>query len=205
MKRLLLGGEGRNELGGWCDPPSYRHAPPERGVLETLLRKAAPDGWEIADAVRWKDIRKYRPGGHRQAEHRNVLGLALMAREHGLDAVVFCRDKDAETPEAEERERSVSKAIEEAKRDFKLIVVGGVAIQRLESWVLACFGTRGSERMLRAEVDRRLSEAGVDAKRTESMVRLIESADSADLDRLPDDAHSLRTWLDEARGLAATD
>ena len=139
-----------------------------------------------------------------QAEHRNV-SACLDAREHGLDAVVFLPDKDAEKPEAEKRERSVSKAIEEAKRDFKLIVVGGVAIQRLESWVLACFGTRGSERMLRAEVDRRLSEAGVDAKRTESMVRLIESADSADLDRLPDDAHSLRTWLDEARGLAATD
>jgi hypothetical protein len=85
--KLLLAGEGMNELGGWDVAPPWRRHPPDPGVLEALLRRIEPEGWEIVDAVRWKDIRKFKVGGHREAETRNVLGLALMAREKGYDVL----------------------------------------------------------------------------------------------------------------------
>ena len=50
MKRVLLAGEGKHELGGWAGHPSYRNRA-KQGVLEALLRQVAADGWEIAEAM----------------------------------------------------------------------------------------------------------------------------------------------------------
>src|SRR5690606_2728215 len=77
--RVFLGGEGPNELGSLARDPSYQPADPEPGVLETLLRSVERDGWEVAGAVTWKRIVKYKAKGPMNAEKRNVLGLALDA------------------------------------------------------------------------------------------------------------------------------
>lgn len=54
MIRVIIAGEGRNELGGYADEPAFRHAKPEVGVIEAMLRQVRPDGWCIVDAIPWK-------------------------------------------------------------------------------------------------------------------------------------------------------
>jgi hypothetical protein len=196
LKRVFLAGEGRNELGGWCDRPEYRDST-KRGVLEALLKRAVADGWRVVDAIPWRLIRKYKVGAFRTAETRNILGLVLRAREADAEVVAFSRDKDSEKAEGEERERSVRLGIEEAGELFPdgPEIVGGMAVQRLESWVLASAGVAGTERM-HAAVDALLQERNIAPKDTSAMV---EQIDRAALDRLPQDAVSLRTWLARAR------
>lgn len=197
MKKILLAGEGKNELGGWVDPLPYRD-PSRPGVLEALLRKVAPAAWEIRGVVIWKNIRKFRAGQHRGAEARAVLGLVQEAKERRFDAVVFTRDRDGEKPEHEQRERDIAFGLEEAPSVFPGAppIVGGLAVQRLESWVLALTGVKLTEPMKRVEVDRQLAAAGIPAKDTDAMV---DAASHANLEALPDDARSLRQWLDRAR------
>jgi hypothetical protein len=201
VKKVLLAGEGKNELGGWAAELPYRN-PDEPGVLVTLLRHVAPEGWKVSEAVLWKQIRKYRSRDHRSPETRAVLGLVQHAKEHRFDAVVFSRDRDGEKPEHEQRERDVSRGLEEATRAIADAppVVGGLAIQRLESWVLATLGISSTESMKNAEVDRRLTNAGVRPKDTEAMVHAVATADLA---AIPADARSLQTWLARAREILA--
>ncbi len=190
MKRLLLCGEGRNELGSWSGDPAYQSAS-EPGVLEALLRKVKIDGWEITQALQWKDIRKLRPGGHRSAESRNVGGAALRARESGCDGLVFSRDRDAR----EERERELEEAIAEAGKTIP--VAAATAVEKLEGWMRALAGEDGSE-------NRKHPEAGLaedlklDGTSTGHLVALIERTN---LNRLPDDATSLRRFLERAKAL----
>src|SRR3954470_12429687 len=88
--KVFIAGEGVSELGEWANHPSYRSDPPQSGVIEALLRRARPDGWEIAHAVVWKDIRKFKilPGSG--PEIRNVLGAALQATEAGARSWRSC-------------------------------------------------------------------------------------------------------------------
>lgn len=201
MKKILLAGEGRNELGGWSAEPPFRD-PAQSGVLEALLRQVAPEGWKVSDAILWKQIRKYRSRDHRSPETRAVLGLVQQAKERRFDAVVFSRDRDGEKPEHEQREKDVLRGIEEASSAIADAppVVGGLAIQRLESWVLATLGARSTESMKNAEVDRRLAAASVPPKDTVAMVQAVSTADLA---AMPADARSLRGWLTRAREVLA--
>jgi hypothetical protein len=128
MMGLLLVGEGRHEIGDWYDgrPTPGARSP---GVVEVLLRKVRPDGWEIEEALLWKSVRKYRPGGHRGAETRTVLGIVQRAAERDLAAVVFSRDRDSEKPEGRRRESEVERGIAEARTVFPQgpPIAGGVA------------------------------------------------------------------------------
>src|SRR5262245_57986969 len=113
--RVLLGGEGSTELGDWCKEPPYRPARAafEVGVIEALLKRAAPANWSVEDGVLWKKIRKYQvcgPGQPRRAEARNVLGLALLANEQGFDVLAFVRDRDGDV----ERQQDVRTGIDQA-------------------------------------------------------------------------------------------
>jgi len=73
-------------------------------------------------------------------------------------------------------------------------VIGGVAIERFESWLLALAGKTGSEKARRPEAT--LTELGVNT--TAEMVELVESVG---LDRIPEDAGSLRSWIERARAM----
>jgi hypothetical protein len=100
---VFLGGEGRNELGGWAGDPVHRKDD-DPGVIEALLVRTRPDGWKILGAHVWKNIRKYTDYGRLPSdtrrlirgshEERAVLGLVLDAKERGAQVVAFVRDQD---------------------------------------------------------------------------------------------------------------
>lgn len=127
-----------------------------------------------------------------------MLGLVQEAKERRFDAIVFTRDRDGEKPEHERREAEFQEGLRVAPALVRgaPALIGGMAVQRLESWVLAMKGAASTESLRSAEVDRRLSEAGVAAKDTDAMAAV---ARDADLDALPADARSLRAWIALAR------
>jgi hypothetical protein len=183
---IYLAGEGRTELGGWSKERMYRDPSPEPGVIETLLKKAHADGWRIREATQWRHIVKLRPGKHRTPETRNVLGAVLHASEQGCAVLAFSRDRDGDLA----REEAIAEGIAQAQREFPEVrVVGGLAIEQIESWVLAAGGRTRTESITDAKA---AAEQAFGDARLETLVRELESADIASL---PADAFSLRAWL----------
>lgn len=196
MIRVMLAGEGRNELGDWADHPSYRSG--RTGVLEALARKVRAEGWTVTEGVAWRQLRKFVAGARGDGDRKNVERLLLRARELGCDVVVFSRDTDGQA----ERRADVERAIEAHERGPLPTprVAGGVAEPKLEAWILALAGAAHSED--RGHLSERLEELGVGGKDGRAMVAVVERAD---LDRLPADALSLHAWLARARSaLGAT-
>jgi hypothetical protein len=193
---VFLAGEGPNDLGGWARHPSYRdpHAP---GVVESLLRKIDPDAWEIVDAMPWKRFRKLQVSRHGRAEERNIRAMILHARERACDTVVFTRDRDGDA----DRQMQIERAVIAVEGEVGCPeIVGGVAVERLESWLVALSGRTGSEAMRDAQVDEILAQLEVPPKDTRAMVALV---DRTDLARIPDDAASLTRWMARAREVAS--
>lgn len=207
MIRLFLAGEGLNELGDWWRTPQYRHDPPLPGVIEALLRQIRDDGWEVAGATGWKDIRKFRTrqkGEKFSAETRNVMGAALAAWEAGCDVFVFIRDRDGTRSNPNQaRQDDIEEGIRRALEEWSehLSIVGGVAIIKLESWLLAIIGQPRSEEIRRPEEE--IASLGVltKDKETAAMVACVEANG---LEQVPDDAESLRRWLERARQALGT-
>lgn len=196
--KIVIAGEGRNELGSWARHPSYRE-PPFPGVIEALLERVSSDGWEIIDGILWKQIRKYRTGGHGTAETRNVLGFVLQAKERGCEAVAFLRDRDGTNANPNlQRQEAVEDGIRRARDelDESPEIVGGVVVKKLESWLVALLGRSGSETMRRPE--EAVEQMKVSLKSTQDYVAVVRNAD---MDSLPKDAHSLRLWLERARAV----
>lgn len=193
--KVVLGGEGSNELGGRANPHPYQTD--DRGVLEALLRRVRPDGWQVVDAIAWKRIRKFRAGDHADAEERNVRGLVLAAKERSADVVAFSRDADGDGPQHRQRCDAVSAGIAWARENFPdgPAVIGGMAIRMLESWVLASLGEHGTEALRREGLAAALKHQQIPEKDTRAMVARI---DDANLAMLPPDATSLRSWLERA-------
>ena len=197
MIHVFLAGEGPNDIGDWCRHQSYREDPPRPSVEEVLMRKTKADGWEVHEGIRWASIRKYRPNRPGAHEVRNVLGAALMAREEGCDVLAFVRDRDGSHANPNhQRERDIELGIETAVETHgdALRIAGGVAIKKLESWLVALAGRRGSEQERRPEEI--LESLGVHEKNTREMV---EFAEGSDLDDIPDDAESLLLWRDRVK------
>ena len=189
--RVLLAGEGATELGSWDKEPAYRPRSGEAtepGVLEALLRRVDSNTpFEIVDGFRWRSIPLYQAGEHRHAETRRVLRLAQRAEERGC-VLVFTRDRDRDR----QREIDITAGVLEAQQKFSAAIVGGVAIEEIESWILALLGETKTERL--PDPKRRLQEThGIQG--TREMVDIIARAD---LGRVPNDASSLRAWLDAA-------
>ena len=202
--KVFLGGEGPNEMGGWYRELRWRErgngAPMERGVLEALMLRFQPDGWEIVDAVPWKAIRKFRVGAYKHVDTQNILGMTLMAKERGCDVLVFSRDRDGD----EERERAVETGIRQASNEIEDAprIAGGVAIEEVESWIIALAGRSRSQQMGENQRKRVLEELDVGDKSTTDMVRIVEQAD---LKRLPEDARSLRSWKERVQSALGTE
>jgi hypothetical protein len=189
--KVLLGGEGRTDLGDWATEEPWRASPRVVGVLETLFTRVAPES-EVVGGVVWKDIRKYRSGDHAAPEVRNVLGLALRAHELGCDATVFARDRDR----AAARERDIEEGITRAGTLFPQVrVAGGIAIEAIESWILSLCGANDAETMAdpKGELVRRHGAETLDEK--------VELALSADMTRVSAHARSLTTWIERAKAL----
>lgn len=187
--KVFLSGEGPTELGDWAKERPYRTSAPEIGVIEALLRKAWTCRYAVVDACLWKRIRKYRSQDHLRPETRNVLGLALQADEAGCDALVFVRDQDGD----DERQADIEEGVRLAQGNgFDVDIVGGVAVQELEAWILAILGERRSEH--HADAKQALKQRHEVTEREE----MIEVIEARGIDGIPEDAASLRTWLEMA-------
>lgn len=188
---VFLGGEGRNELGGWCDEPPYRDET-SPGVIEALLKRVQPEGWKVKGACKWSRIRKYRAKGPTLGEERNVLGLAQDAKDAGAAVLAFVRDADDDR----ERPRVIDAAVLRVQREIPSIrIIGKAAIPVLEGWVLAVSGEAGTENMGRTAAQKRLVAKKVPSKDTAAMVGVVERNG---LGKIPSDAQSLRDWLKQA-------
>lgn len=178
--KIFLAGEGRTELGGWAYRPPYWT--PDRGVLLALVEKVfAPD---VVGAVKWKDIRKFKVGEHRGAEERNLLGARLQASEAGAEVLVFSRDRDRDV----RREKEIEDGLASVDPTESPRIVGAVAVEAVESWVLSAAGVRGAEDLTNPKAH--AADSGFAT--VEDKVDVI---DRADLTNLPPDAVSLRRFL----------
>ena len=200
MIHVFLAGEGPNELGAFgkeesFQPSSDKERRKSPGVLEALLRHVQEDGWEVTGGVRWKDIRKLQVGVGKKGEEASVHRAFLHAQKRGCHVLVFTRDRDK--PKYKHRVDEIEAAIASLDGDGDgPAIIGGVAIEKLESWLVALAGIAGSEGMTRPEDV--LSKRGIAEKDTEAMLNLVNDAD---LTRIPADAVSLRAWLDRARAV----
>src|SRR5258708_33365556 len=108
MIRVLIAGEGANEIGRWA---GRNGTDAERtsgaGVIEVLLEKVRRGGWEILHALKWKDVRKLRANAPGEGDARTVKALALLATEKGCHSLVFLRDRDGH----QSRERVIVAAL----------------------------------------------------------------------------------------------
>jgi hypothetical protein len=191
--RIFVAGEGPDEIGDWAKDPAYVPAAPSGGVVESLLRKIRRDGWTVVAGCPWRRNRKFKfARGLHGDEVRNVLGAIDQAAEAGCAAIAFVRDRDEEV----EREHAIEAAIERANV-LNLIagIVGGVAIETTDAWILALLGMVKSEQV--GNPKRRLQEDNGVA----DGLRKADVAASADLAALPSDAHSLRRWLEEVMSI----
>jgi hypothetical protein len=187
--RIFLGGEGPDDLGDWFRLPQHRANPPVVGMIEALLRKNGATDCDVAGARIWKSIKKFRFKPPVRGEVQNVLGLVLEADETGAKVLVFVRDQDGYP----DREEDIEEGIRQARaRSYGPEVVGGVAVQEIEAWVLAILGERRSEQHADAKAIL-AARHGID-----SLSAKVAAIDAADLDRIPRDATSLRTWLERA-------
>ena len=193
--RVFLAGEGSNELGGYFGHRTW-HRDDRPGVLQALLTRVQATGWEVGGARDWKSIRKFqaRKAGH--ADTRNVLGVALDAKDVGCEVLAFSRDQDRE-PERRDAVEEGVRLVPEQIRDAPE-VIGGVAVPKLEGWILALRGARGTEQLSPRRAEEDLERLGVAVKDGEAMVQVVEEAD---LEAIPQDAASLTTWFDRARAV----
>lgn len=198
-RRVLLAGEGKSELGGFAAHTSFRAETPLPGVLVALLRQVAPNGFELGYAVQWKDLTIYRARGRLAKDELNTRALWLLARENQCDLIVFSRDRDADL----DREAAIGRGmawLREKTEGTGLSVVGGIAIECIEAWVLAVTGLRGTEALGRVRPKKMVGERGLD-----SATRMADFVEMAGVLDVPDDAASLQRWLGQARiALAAT-
>ena len=191
MIEVFLAGEGSNELGGWCTERNYRDDTPDPGVLETLARRAAPSGWRVRDAIQWKNIPKLGIGSKgKGVERKTILAARLHAKERGCSVLMFSRDRDGRKHTA--RQREIEETLAELASDSEIAVIGGICIERLESWLLALSGRTGIEATGAEKTDRELEALGVPPKDT---VAMVEHVQRHELASIPSDAASLGAWL----------
>lgn len=200
MIHVFIAGEGPNELGAFGKEESFQPASDKErrkspGVIEALLRHVQADGWEVTGGIRWMNIRKLQVGVGKKGEEASVHRAFHHAKKRGCHVLAFTRDRDK--PKYAHRVDEIETAISELDRvENGPAIIGGVAIEKLESWLVAITGRAGSEGMLRPEEV--LSKLGIAEKDTEAMINLVTDAD---LSRVPADATSLLLWLDRARAV----
>ncbi len=194
MMRVFLGGEGVDELGRFAHAPAYavqavrrREVSKEPGILEALVERLKKHPVELVGGLTWHRIPKGRRAvGIGPAEVRNVVGLVTDAQDEGCDAVVFVRDRDCD----EQRAADIEAGIRIAQERFPDVrIVGGSAVEEIEAWLLAMLGEHNSES------HRHPKEVLRDRRGIANRLDKTRVVEEARLDQLPDDAASLRQWI----------
>jgi hypothetical protein len=193
--KVFLCGEGSNELGSRCGLANYQDDS-KPGVIETLLRRVQAHGWEVRGAMQWKGITKLRgPRRRMPREEQNVLGLVFAAKKQRARVLAFVRDADDD----KNRPKVIDDAIGKAKETFPEVeVIGGAAVPVLAGWMLAMLGEYGTERLGKEAARSKLVELKVPSKDTAAMV---EIAAKVAVEKLPNDATSLKVWLTRANAV----
>ena len=171
MIRVLIAGEGSNELGP--EPPlgtDEGERASGGGVIEALMTKVRLTGWLHPgdDDLEGRAQAEGQYAGRGDA--RTVAVVALRAREMGCNALVFLRDRDGYPS----RQRTIGQAIATLD-ERRLQVAGGVPVEKLEHWLLALKGQTNAH----GDVDPIASLAkrhGVPAKQASAMVQLVWSS-----------------------------
>jgi hypothetical protein len=163
------------------------------GVLHALLRKVQTEGWIVVGATSWKNIRKLRVGGAREAEAQNVRGAALDAREAEADVLAFVRDEDGNGDRTAANQHGISEA---TQAHGSPAIVGGMAVPKLEGW-LALLGEGSAAPLSPMKAERMLADHGVN-KETAAMVVIVEEGD---LVRACSHSKSLQAWVNRARAV----
>lgn len=120
-----------------------------------------------------------------------MLGLTLRALDEGCDVLAFVRDRDGDA----DREQQLERGIEEAARTFASVrIVGGVARESIEAWILAMRGDAGCEshRHPKGELATR---HGIRTR-----AEKVSVVDSADLDPARARSATLDRWVSRAQG-----
>lgn len=189
--KVWIVGEGNNELGR----PDGRGSR-GRGVLDALLVRVCPNGWQCVAKLQWNRINKFRAEGAHVGKHGdylNVLGMVLEAYEDASDAVAFSRDIDSDP----ERDAAVADALRRIRQlGWHIEVIGGVAKPAIEGWVLALCGERDTDELSRDRAAQRINER-IAAKSTDDYVDIVEQAvlGAPDHFGLSPGTESLRAWL----------
>lgn len=184
--RVFVAGEGKDDIG---DARAGTH-----GVVQTLLLAVDADAWDFAGHLTWKSIHKYRAGEHRSAEVRNVLGLQLAAKEAGAQVIAFVRDRDG----VAQRQQDIEAGIRQMEEAGQFRVIGGVAVEAIEAWVLACCDDHKAEKH-KAPKEVLAEKHGID-----TCVQKVERVQGSDLAKLPRTATSLKAWLARAEQVAGS-
>lgn len=120
-----------------------------------------------------------------------MAGLRLHAEEEGAEALVFVRDRDGERAREEE--------VEAALAAPGLPTAGACVVERLEHWLLAVDGRKKAHKLSAKQVGELLQAAGIAEKHTEDYVTWLRARS---LDRIPQDAKSLLTWIGRVQALS---
>ena len=115
------------------------------------------------------------------------------AAEQGYDAIVFSRDRDGDVQRKDDVERGIRDALTE---NPGLRVVGGVAREAVEAWILALLGQHDSEAHTDPKAVLSAQPHGI-----QNRAQKVEAVEGADMSRIPDDAESLHAWLERARAV----
>jgi hypothetical protein len=195
--KVFVAGEGSDEIGDFVHDPTYRRPECEGGILEALLRRSRAVGWVIADGCPWRRVRKFAFGRDLHGrEFRNVLGIVDQAAEAGCDIVAFVRDRDGEI----DRQAAIEIAIAEVARlGLNVAVIGGVAVETVDAWILACLGEVSSEdvRDPKSVLQTRFGLSKGAEK--------VEVIANANLGAVPTDARSLNIWRERAKTVLERD
>lgn len=133
--KIYVAGEGRHEVGKWEESPE-RWSTSERtdGVLYELFVKSGRTG-EVIAGKNWRSIRKFKAGENATPEQKTLKGLALDAKEHGADLVLWARDSDHQA----NREQELMPTQDELRTTHAgtLTICGGVVSPAIEAWMIA--------------------------------------------------------------------
>ncbi len=182
----ILAGEGATDIGDYAKERVYWDEPMDPGVLGRLAFRVLPS-LRIIHAVKWCNIRKLSVGGGARGDATSIAKLGVLAVEWNADVVIFARDRDRDM----DREKAVELALEEF--DFAgVAVAGGTANEESEAWVMACLGEHRSEQH---------SKPSHVLRKRMNLQQMYTVVETANLERLPADARSLRRWLQRVKAL----
>jgi hypothetical protein len=151
----------------------------------------------IVRAERWKDLTLYRTrnasGKRPRKDELNTQALYLRAIDYKCDLIVFTRDRDGD----EEREADVQRSmrwLDDRLPNTGMLLVGGMATECIEAWVLALQGEYRAERLSPER-----AKAAVNARGLQSVDAMAAAIAACDVSQRATDAQSLGAWLERAQ------